>query len=178
LLPTAWGKFCRWCGRAKLTNSILLALRKIIGRCTINPSSQTADIPKHAARLVPAPGLAGHQFGAGLLLRGPSSEREVSMNLTDPATILAVWKKGKIAGGKNKPEEWRKDECGAWMYFKKYGDRDSQYGWEIDHIISIDNGGSDAIGNLRPLQWENNVATGTHDLVCKVTAKGVNNGPV
>src|SRR5258708_7521623 len=94
----------------------------------------------------------------------------------DQATIIAVWKKGTVVGN-NDPAVWRQDSCGAWMQSKKYGDRDSQYGWEIDHIVSIDRGGSDALGNLRPLQWENNVATGTKDLVCKVKAKGQDNAP-
>mgnify|MGYP001617308740 CR=1 FL=1 len=95
----------------------------------------------------------------------------------DQATILAVWKKG-TATTNNDPAVWRLDACGAWMQFSKYGDRDSQYGWEIDHIISIDRGGLDALSNLRPLQWENNVATGTKNLVCTVKAKGKDNGPI
>jgi hypothetical protein len=63
------------------------------------------------------------------------------------------------------------------MNFQKYGDRNSQYGWEIDHITSQDHGGSDAPSNLRPLQWENNASKGAGRLVCKVKAHGKNNGP-
>ena len=29
----------------------------------------------------------------------------------------------------------RKDTCGAWIVSGDYGNRDSEYGWEIDHII-------------------------------------------
>lgn len=95
----------------------------------------------------------------------------------DEATILAVWNKGKFAGT-NDPKEWRLDECGAWMQFSKYGDRNSTYGWEVDHITSQDHGGTDALSNLRPLQWENNASKGAGRLKCTVTAKGAKNGTV
>lgn len=36
-----------------------------------------------------------------------------------------------------------------------YGNRDSRFGWEVDHINL--NGG-DNLDNLRPLHWKNNVA--------------------
>lgn len=48
-------------------------------------------------------------------------------------TKLAVWKKAQIAGDDD-PAVWRKDQCGAWIGWNYYGDRTSQYGWEIDHI--------------------------------------------
>lgn len=58
------------------------------------------------------------------------------------------------------PNRVRKDKCGAWIVFDEYGNRNSQFGWEIDHIIPISKGGTDEIENLQPLQWENNVAKG------------------
>lgn len=89
----------------------------------------------------------------------------------DEKIIREVWQKGAIVEGNN-PSIWRKDECGAWIYRAHYGMRDSQYGWEIDHISP---GGSDDISNLRPLQWQNNAEKGEGELKCNVTASGINN---
>jgi len=82
-------------------------------------------------------------------------------------TIDAVWRKGRIVPG-NDPNVTRKDACGAWIRRIEYGNRQSQYGWEIDHI---DPNGSDALSNLQPLQWENNVDKSDGHLKCNVTAK-------
>jgi 5-methylcytosine-specific restriction endonuclease McrA len=92
----------------------------------------------------------------------------------DESTKNAVWSIGTVVGD-NDPNVWRKDECGAWIQFSKYGDRNSRYGWEIDHIVSQDHGGSDAISNLRPLQWQNNASKSAGRLKCAVTANGTDN---
>lgn len=47
--------------------------------------------------------------------------------------IQKVWEKGRVVLN-NDSAVWRQDECGAWIGRKYYGNRDSQYGWEIDHI--------------------------------------------
>jgi hypothetical protein len=70
-------------------------------------------------------------------------------------TVLAVWAKGEAVEGYD-PEAWRKDTCGAWMRFDKYGDTASAYAWEIDHEKPLAKGGTDALANLQPLQWQNN----------------------
>lgn len=91
-----------------------------------------------------------------------------------PEIVQAVWNKGRIVE-KNDPALWRMDTCGAWMGKAHYGNRDSQYGWEVDHINP--NGG-DGLANLQPLQWENNVAKGDGPMVCAVRANGVKNEKV
>lgn len=86
-------------------------------------------------------------------------------------TIQRVWEQGKAVAN-NDPNIWRKDECGAWMNRQSYGNRNSHYGWEIDHISP---GGSDILSNLRPLQWENNVDKSDGRLKCNITASGTDN---
>jgi len=86
--------------------------------------------------------------------------------------IQQVWEKGKVVSD-NDPNIYRQDDCGAWISKAAYGKRDSQYGWEIDHINP--NGGDD-LSNLRPLQWQNNVdKSDKKRLTCVVTAAGSNN---
>ena len=50
------------------------------------------------------------------------------------------------------------DICGAPIKFSHYGDRGSEFGWEIDHIIPESRGGISHLDNYQPLQWENNLA--------------------
>lgn len=88
--------------------------------------------------------------------------------------IEQVWQKGTIVTG-NDPNIYRKDQCGAWIARGQYGNRESQYGWEIDHISPQSNGGNDQLSNLRPLQWQNNVDKSNGRLSCPVKANGVYN---
>ena len=74
-----------------------------------------------------------------------------------------VWKLGTKVDDFNE-KRWRKDACGAWMDYKKYGDTDSKYGWQVDHIFpssvledyGVEESYRDNIINLRPMQWKNN----------------------
>lgn len=85
-----------------------------------------------------------------------------------------VWRKGRTVSWRD-PNEWRIDDCGAWIKRDKYGERNDMYGWQIDHIILDKDGGSDDIENLRPLQWKNNEARQDGPLVYKVVAVGNRN---
>ncbi len=69
--------------------------------------------------------------------------------------IEAVWEKAPKVSGYD-PDLWRRDQCGALIRRAHYGDTESRFGWEIDHVRPVSEGGSDALINLEPMQWENN----------------------
>lgn len=68
-----------------------------------------------------------------------------------------VWAKGQIVIGYD-PNEWRRDTYGNLIRFSDHGNRNSSYGWEIDHIVPVVLGGADDLSNLRPLHWKANVS--------------------
>lgn len=86
------------------------------------------------------------------------------MDITNQLKRL-VWEKGQIVKGYNS-DMYRKDPCGAWIVWDKYGVSDSMYGWEIDHIypqarLEEQGFSEDLINdlrNLRPMQHQNNVS--------------------
>ncbi|HEY6924862.1 MAG TPA: HNH endonuclease signature motif containing protein [Steroidobacteraceae bacterium] len=86
----------------------------------------------------------------------------------DEQVVRLVWGKGKV-DLRFDATIWRQDTCGTWMLREEYGDRSSIFGWEIDHIVPLNQGGSDDLENLRPLNWRNNEAKGnTYPWKCSV----------
>ncbi|MDE5702281.1 hypothetical protein [uncultured Bacteroides sp.] len=94
--------------------------------------------------------------------------------------ILQVWEKGTVVSGFD-PKEFRKDVCGAWMCFSKYGVRADDKGWEIDHVYPKakmkPEKNADILLNLRPMQWENGVSKKDDfpEYRAVVTAQGTEN---
>jgi 5-methylcytosine-specific restriction endonuclease McrA len=96
------------------------------------------------------------------------------MNLSD-ADIDKVWAKAEYCSPENEKNGFRKDQCGAWIKRSEYGNRNSLYGWEADHITPASKGGTDAVSNLRPLHWKNNTSKSDGRLVCVVKSSGDQN---
>ena len=70
-----------------------------------------------------------------------------------------VWEKGKIINGKD-PFIYRMDDYGKIIQYSEHGNRQSPYGWEIDHIIPQALDGSDSLSNLRLLHFRRNAQFG------------------
>lgn len=78
---------------------------------------------------------------------------------SDDALVDEVWNKGTTIEG-YPPNMWRRDAYGNAIRYTDYGNRDSDYGWEMDHIVPASLGGSDDPSNLRPLHWRSNASRG------------------
>ncbi|MGJ0636996.1 HNH endonuclease signature motif containing protein [Xenorhabdus bovienii] len=88
--------------------------------------------------------------------------------------IKAVWEKAEVVKHVDS-NKCRKDQCGAWIQFDEHGNRDNDFGWEIDHITPVSKGGSNLLANLRPLQWENNASRSDDRLKAVITSDGNKN---
>ena len=72
----------------------------------------------------------------------------------EPTMKRNIWNKGTAVEGYD-PAVFRKDICGNWMRFEEHA-LETDYGWEIDHILPRSLGGMSYFGNLQPLYWRNN----------------------
>lgn len=83
----------------------------------------------------------------------------------DPATVQRIWEKGITEDSKD-PDNWRKDAAGGWMQRNQHGNRNSEFGWEIDHVFPQEKAEKNGYGaeifdhddNLRPFNWKNNAS--------------------
>ena len=69
-----------------------------------------------------------------------------------------VWEKGAKIRGKD-PNLYRKDKFGNEMYYPSYG-KYTEMGWNIDHSKSQDDGGTDHLNNLQPMNSKANSSKG------------------
>jgi len=90
----------------------------------------------------------------------------------DREIVARVWKFATAIGG-NDPELWRKDEFGAWIQRLDYGNRHSEFGWEVCDT-SLGRGDSGIVA-LRPMQWQNYVDHVAAVTQSKITADGLRN---
>ena len=65
-----------------------------------------------------------------------------------------IWDKAKKIKGKD-PSKYRSDPYGNKIFYQSYG-KQSEMGWEIDHIAPKSRGGSDYIRNLQALKTQVN----------------------
>lgn len=70
----------------------------------------------------------------------------------DREVIDRVWSYAQVVAG-NDPAVWRKDESGAWIHRAEYGNRRSEFGWEIVECGFLTRG--QGVAALRPMQWQN-----------------------
>lgn len=69
---------------------------------------------------------------------------------------ILTWEKGVVIPGKDQAI-WRMDAFSKLIKFADYGRTDSEFGWQIDHVIPISRGGTNCLSNLQPLQWRTNL---------------------
>lgn len=89
-----------------------------------------------------------------------------------PEAKRHVWSKAPLADP-NDPDGMRLDPCGALISLSEYGNRQSPFGWEMEHVMPAqylrDHGVSEELidhpDNLRPMQWQNNATKGDSLLI-------------
>lgn len=81
-------------------------------------------------------------------------------------TVQKVWRKGR-ASGERLDDEWRQDECGAWIRRAQYGETDSEFGWKIERTSP---GGGDDADSLRPFHVRNAYDIANQRPQCRVSA--------
>lgn len=87
------------------------------------------------------------------------------MELSDNI-IQTVWEKARGIQDMNQ-NEWRQDQCGAWLQRDQYNNEASEYGWTI---LKVSPDASNTPGNLQPFHCRNSFDIATGKPQCHVTA--------
>lgn len=84
-----------------------------------------------------------------------------------------VWQMAEVVEG-NDPAVWRKDEFGAWIHRLDYGNRRSDFGWEVCETLP---GSSRTMGvaSLRAMHWQNYLDQVAAASQSRITADGLRN---
>jgi hypothetical protein len=86
--------------------------------------------------------------------------------------VDGVWQHGEALRG-NDPELWRKDEFGAWIRRLDYGNRRSEFGWEI--LDPRRGRGTSGVAMLRPVHWQNYIDQVAAHTQSRIMASGLRN---
>lgn len=133
------------------------------------PQSFEIDPPRH-------PGAGGLEKRPPELGPAPESSEESTSDWSatgyDRGVIDSVWQFAEIVAG-NDPDLWRKDEFGAWINRLDYGQRHSQFGWEICDVAS--SSAATGLSALRPMQWQNYLDQVAAMTQSRITADGSRN---
>lgn len=68
-----------------------------------------------------------------------------------------IWLKAVYVDAENEMRGFRKDRFGNWIFKSAYGNRNSDYGWEMDHSFPKSLGGLSTYANLEPVNWKANI---------------------
>ncbi len=80
--------------------------------------------------------------------------------------VNAVWNKASKVQGKS-PTLYRRDSYGQVLYKPSYG-KDTNMGWNVDHIKPKSKGGSYGLRNLQALQTSKNKSLGNSTIKRKI----------
>jgi len=76
-----------------------------------------------------------------------------------PRRAQMVWNKGEKVFGFDS-NVWRKSKHGHLMKRSEYGNRSSEYGWEVEHGKPVAKGGTNHPNNLSAENWRENLRKG------------------
>lgn len=76
-----------------------------------------------------------------------------------PDEVQHAWEKCDSIAGRN-PDIWRRDAVGNVIHRQAYGERQNEFGWEVDHSRPLQLQGTYHPNNLHALQWKQNASKG------------------